>query len=107
LTIGKGGKAAPVGTTPGDISPFGVLDMAGNVLEWCADWYGPYPAEDSTLLDNPAGPPQGAQRIMRGGCWAWEAPGLRTTARTLAPPQQRLNLAGFRIVVDATPEELV
>ena len=106
LTIGKGGKAAPVGSTPGDVSPFGILDMAGNVLEWCADWYAPYPTDGVEPLDNPAGPPQGAQRIMRGGCWAYEAPGLRAASRTLAPPQQRLNLAGFRIVVDATTDEV-
>jgi formylglycine-generating enzyme required for sulfatase activity len=43
---------------------------------------------------------------MRGGCWAYDAPALRAAARTLAPPHQRLNLAGFRIVVDATAEEL-
>jgi len=106
LTVGKGGKAAPVGTTPGDVSPFGILDMAGNVLEWCADWFGPYPVDASEPLDNPVGPPRGLQRIMRGGCWAYEAPGLRTTVRTLAPPHQRLNLVGFRIVIDATADEV-
>ena len=104
--VGKGGKTAPVGTTPGDVSPFGLFGMAGNILEWCADWHGPYPANDAEPLDNPLGPPQGLQRIQRGGCWAYEAPALRTTARTLSPPSQRLNMVGFRIVVDATPDEI-
>ncbi|MBL8850012.1 MAG: DUF1501 domain-containing protein [Planctomycetaceae bacterium] len=105
-TVGKGGKTAPVGTTPGDASPFGILDMAGNVLEWCADWYAPYPTDATEPLDNPAGPPSGLQRVQRGGCWAYEAPALRAASRTLAPPNQRLNMVGFRIVVDATPDEL-
>jgi formylglycine-generating enzyme required for sulfatase activity len=106
FTVGKGGKSAPVGTTPGDVSAFGALDMAGNVLEWCADWYAPYPEVANEPLDNPQGPPQGSQRIMRGGCWAYEAVAIRTTARTLAPPHARLNLAGFRIVVDVKPGEV-
>ena len=42
LVNGKGGNAAPVGSHPGDVSPFGVLDMAGNVLEWCSDWAAQY-----------------------------------------------------------------
>ena len=106
LTLGKGGKSTPVGTTPGDTSPFGVLDMAGNVLEWCADWFAMYPRDRPVPLDNPQGPPQGKQRIMRGGCWAYAAPALRAAARTLSPPKQRLNLAGFRIVIDVTPDEI-
>lgn len=99
LVLGHGGKPAAVGTAPEDCSPFGILDMAGNVLEWCADWFGPYPTEGTTPLINPQGPPQGANRILRGGCWVYEARALRATERLQQPPQQRLNLIGFRVVL--------
>lgn len=99
--LGKGGKAALVGTHPGDISPFGVLDLAGNVLEWCADWFGPYSADEGEPLVDPRGPAQGTRRAQRGGCWMYDERSLRTTERIQGVPHQRLNLVGFRLVMDA------
>ncbi|MGE4002183.1 MAG: formylglycine-generating enzyme family protein [Planctomycetaceae bacterium] len=102
LIFGRGGKAAPVGTTPGDVSPFGILDMAGNVLEWCSDWFAPYPADGAEPLVDPTGPAQGTQRIMRGGCWTYQAQALRATQRWRTPPQLQTPHGGFRLVVDAS-----
>lgn len=61
------GSTWEVGGRPLGASPYNALDMSGNVWEWVADWYAPmYDAAD---LDNPMGPPGGAERVLRGGGW--------------------------------------
>lgn len=62
------GSTRPVGSYKEGASPYGVMDMAGNVWEWCADWYG----EDyykSSPASNPVGPVDGIVRVVRGGSW--------------------------------------
>ncbi|MFN8710715.1 MAG: DUF1501 domain-containing protein [Planctomyces sp.] len=100
-TIGHGGKPESAGVTPGDCSPFGILDMAGNVLEWCHDWFEIYPPAGSPGALNLQGPAQGSCRVLRGGCWSYESRSLRAAERMQQPPTQRLNLIGFRLVLNA------
>jgi formylglycine-generating enzyme required for sulfatase activity len=62
----KGISTWPVGSFPAGASWCGAQDMAGNVWQWCADWYGNY---STTPVTNPTGPVTGDDRVLRGGSW--------------------------------------
>lgn len=90
---------APVGSYPAGASPYGVLDMSGNVWEWVFDWY----AEDYYQhgpLENPQGPAFGQQRVIRGGSWHYAGRNLRAVNRHKDIPTFRYDKIGFRCVVD-------
>jgi formylglycine-generating enzyme required for sulfatase activity len=88
----------PVGSYAGGASPYGALDMAGNVLEWCQDWY----QRDYYSVSprrNPQGPATGAYRVVRGGSFFVEVFDLRATSRSMAWPSfQAHRMIGFRPV---------
>ena len=93
----KTNNYSPVGRFPADVSPFGVMDMAGNVWEWCADWYAPGYYTAAPARD-PAGPDVGTQRSLRGCGWNFDPDTFRCSYRSgLAPAQRSLHI-GFRIV---------
>ena len=109
-------QTAPVGSFPTGASPYGCLDMAGNVYQWCLDFYGPNYA---SLPDrNPTGPTVGQGRILRGGDWGDDNPkSFRCAYRyadrwlTGAPSNSsgyqaggiRTPLYGFRFAMPAAP----
>ncbi len=84
----RGNNFTPVGSHPGDVSPYGVLDMLGNVAEWVADWYSPdyYPISP---YSNPRGPASGLTHVVRGVPGAPEIIGV--TDRDAGP-----GMTGFR-----------
>ncbi|MHB2153741.1 formylglycine-generating enzyme family protein [Calditrichota bacterium GD2] len=89
---------SPVGYFPPN--PFGIYDLEGNVLEWCADWYDPQYYAQSPA-ENPTGPAQGKYRVIRGGSWNRSGDYLRTTYRTWYPPECTFEFLGFRCAMDA------
>jgi formylglycine-generating enzyme required for sulfatase activity/predicted Ser/Thr protein kinase len=85
-------KTTPVGSYPPNA--FGLHDMHGNVWEWCADWYGAYPAGNVT---NPGGLPEGSSRVFRGGSWNNYARSCRAAKRGRLEPGARHDDLGFRL----------
>ncbi len=87
--------SAPVGQFSEDRSPYGVMDGAGNVMEWVSDWYLETAYRELPDRD-PIGPESGTYRVLRGGAYTTTGGDLRLTSRSKIVPDFRDETIGFR-----------
>jgi formylglycine-generating enzyme required for sulfatase activity len=100
---GCAGDNLQVGSYPAGASPYGALDMAGNVWEWVNDW------DDSGYYSvspyrNPPGPVTGTHKMLRGGGWNYGDYGLRVALRHGYYPDDSHDSLGFRCAAPAPGE---
>jgi formylglycine-generating enzyme required for sulfatase activity len=91
------GDTSAAGSYPAGASPYGALDMAGNVSEWVNDWY-QYDYYSVSPESNPQGPATGSHRVVRGGDWNSDDYPLRVATRGHTGPTAQYADGGFRCV---------
>jgi formylglycine-generating enzyme required for sulfatase activity len=90
------GSTTTVGSYAGGTSPYGALDMAGNVWEWVQDWFDKEYYKSQNEWTNPVGPSSGIHRVLRGGAWNTHPVSICTFSRFRNYPSSTDYFNGFR-----------
>jgi len=91
------GQTSTVGIFPDGASPYGVLDLSGNILEWVLT---EYKSKISNMLSN------NERRVVRGGSWDYDSVNARAACRLVSDPVSRYYFIGFRVSVGVRPPSL-
>ena len=90
-------RTMPIGTKAANA--FGLHDLHGNLIEWCQDWQAPYSSDDA---ENPVGPREGSEKVIRGGSWN-DSPWFgRAALRNRTAPTEVGPFLGLRVALGAT-----